>query len=182
MTARDVPCACKRLGEAEFHPEEMRATAGRRSGSENPAREDDEILSSFLPALFAGRCDPEKATGKVCRRNLHSITAMAASIITRLSDIEEQIDGAAEQLESDPAISPALKAVFDELHRKTREARDTLKGADEDKIRERVIEVEQAADSAKCAAEADQKISRTTRDAVIEIHDALCELKGELGD
>lgn len=121
-------------------------------------------------------------TGKVRRGNLNHVTAMAASITTRLSEIEEQIDSAAEQLESDPAVSPALKAVFDELHRKTREARDTLKGADQDKIRDHVIEVEQAADSAKCAAEAEEKISSTTRDAVLGIHDALCELKGELGD
>ena len=136
----------------------------------------------FVPRFLPVARDSEKATGKVHRENLNHITAMAASITTRLSDIEEQIDGAAEQLESDPAVSPALKAVFDELHRKTREARDTLTGADEDKIRERVIEVEQAADSAKCAVEADEKISGTTRDAVLEIHDALCEVKGELGD
>ena len=107
---------------------------------------------------------------------------MAASITTRLGDIEEQIDDAAEQLENDAGASPALKAVFDELHRKTKEARDALKGADEDKIREHVVEVEQAADSAKRAAEADQAISSTTRKTVLGIHDALCELKGEVAD
>jgi hypothetical protein len=54
---------------------------------------------------------------------------MAASITTRLRDID------AEQLESDFVVSPALEAVFDELHRKTREERGTLSGADEDEIR-----------------------------------------------
>jgi hypothetical protein len=107
---------------------------------------------------------------------------MAASITTRLSDIEEQMDSAAEQLENDSRASSALKAVFDELHQKTREARDVLKGAGEDEIREHVIEVEQAADSAKRAAEADQEISSTTREAIVEIHDALCEIKSELSD
>ena len=145
-------------------------------------REGDEFIPHFVPRFLARRAIQKRRRSKSVAETLNSVTAMAASITTRLSDIEEQIDGAAEQLESDPAISPALKAVFDELHRKTREARDSLKGADEDKIREHVIEVEQAADSAKCAAEADQKISSATRDAVIEIHDALCELKSELGD
>ena len=145
-------------------------------------REGDEFIPHFVPRFLARRAIQKRRRSKSVAETLNSVTAMAASITTRLSDIEEQIDGAAEQLESDPAISPALKAVFDELHRKTREARDTLKGADEDEIREHVIEVEQAADSAKCAVEADQKISGATRDAVIEIHDALCELKGELGD
>jgi hypothetical protein len=105
---------------------------------------------------------------------------MAASITIRLGDIEEQIDAVAARLENDAGASPALKAVFDELHRKTREARDALKGADENKIREHIFEVEQAADSAKRAAEADESISSTTREAVLGVHDALCELKGEL--
>ena len=107
---------------------------------------------------------------------------MAASITTLLGDIEEQIEDVAAQLENDAGASPALRAVFDELHSKTKEARDSLKGADEDKIREHVIEVEQAADSAKRAAEADENISSESREAVLGIHDALCELKGQVTD
>ena len=107
---------------------------------------------------------------------------MAASITIRLADIEEQIDDVEAQLGNDSGASPALKAVFQELHRKTREARDSLKGADEQTIREHVIEVEEAADCAKRAAQADDKVSTANRDAVVKVHDALCELKGELGD
>jgi hypothetical protein len=105
---------------------------------------------------------------------------MASSITVRLGDIEEQIDDAAAQLEGDTSASSAFKAVFDELHRKTREARDTLKAADENKIREHITEVEEAADCAKRAAEADENLSDKTREAVLEIHDALSELKDEL--
>ena len=107
---------------------------------------------------------------------------MAASITTRLADIEQQIDDAAKLLENDAGISAATKAMFDELHRKTKEARDTLGGADETTIREHVVECEQAADSAKYAAEADEKIAAASKDAVLAVHDALCELKGELGN
>jgi hypothetical protein len=107
---------------------------------------------------------------------------MAASITIRLSDIEEQIDDTAEQLQNDEGASPALKAVFEELHQKTREARDTLKGASEGEIRDHIIELEQAADSAKCAVEAEEDISSATREGVLAVHAALSEMKGELGD
>ncbi len=107
---------------------------------------------------------------------------MAASIPIRLAEIERQIDGAAKEIEKDAGASAVLKAVFEELHRKTCEARDTLNGADARTIREHLIEVEQAADSAKSAAEAEEKIAGVTRDAVIEVHDALRELKRDISD
>ncbi len=105
---------------------------------------------------------------------------MDASITTRLTDIEGKIDRAAAQLKSDAGASSAFKAVFDELHRKAREARDGVRGADENSIREQLIEVEQAADSAKLAAKADERISGSTRAAVLAIHDSLCAMKAEL--
>ena len=105
---------------------------------------------------------------------------MSPAITTLLTDIEEKIDTAAEQLKNDAGASPILKAVFDELHRKAREARDGVRGADESSIREQLIEVEQAADSAKLAAKADERISASTRTAVLDIHDALSAIKGEL--
>jgi hypothetical protein len=107
---------------------------------------------------------------------------MAASIPIRLADIEEQIDHVEAQLGNDSGASPALKAVFEELHRKTRDARDHLKGADERTIRDHVIEVEEAADCAKRAAQADETVSDASRSAVLKVHDALCALKGDLGD
>ena len=107
---------------------------------------------------------------------------MAASVSTRLAGIEEQIDDVAAKIENEVEASPAFRAVFEELHRKTREARDELKGADEASIRDHVIEVEQAADSAKLAAEAEEGLSDKVRDAVLDVHDALSELKAELGD
>jgi hypothetical protein len=43
-----------------------------------------------------------------------------------------------------------------------------------------VIELEQAGDSAKAAAEADAGVSRATRDAVLEAHLVICVAKGKL--
>lgn len=107
---------------------------------------------------------------------------MAASITIRLSDIEEQIDETEEQLQNDTGASPALKAAFEELHRKTRDAREALKGADEETIREQIIEVEQAADSVKRAVEADDASASATREAVLSVHNALSELKDYVVD
>jgi hypothetical protein len=105
---------------------------------------------------------------------------MAASITQQLSDIEEQIDGLMETIKGDDGASSALRAVINELHSKAREARDEVRGADERSIRDHVIEVEQAADSAKKAAEADGQISDATRRAVLDAHSKLSALKKAL--
>ena len=105
---------------------------------------------------------------------------MAASITQQLSDIEEQIDGIVEKVNADPGASPALRAVIEELHTKTREARDGTKGADARAIRDHIIEAEEAADSAKHAAEAEPDILDANREAVLKAHDALRELKSVL--
>jgi hypothetical protein len=43
-----------------------------------------------------------------------------------------------------------------------------------------IIELEQAGDSAKAAAEADPAVSSATRGAVLEAHLAICIAKGKL--
>ena len=105
---------------------------------------------------------------------------MAASITQQLSDIEEQLDGIVENVNADPGASPALKAVIEELHNKTRQARDGTKGADERAIRDHLLVAEEAADSAKHAAEAEPELLETNRQAVLKAHDALRELKSVL--
>lgn len=113
-------------------------------------------------------------------RESTSLTLMAASITVRISDIEEKIGQTTEQLEKDSGASPSLKAELEALHRKTRDACNALRGADEETIREQIIEVEHAADSAKRVAEADPSLASDTRDAVLSVHGALSEIKGEV--
>ena len=112
--------------------------------------------------------------------NFDFSTHMAASISQQLSDIEAQIDGAVAKVNADPGASPALKAVVGELHSKTREARDGTKAADERAIRDHILVAEEAADSAKHAAEAETQLSEASRQAVLEAHEALRELKSVL--
>src|SRR3954452_18460604 len=74
----------------------------------------------------------------------------------------------------DDGASPVLTAVVDEFAKKAAKA---TASADEHTA---VIELEQAGDSAKAAAEADTGASSATRDAVLDAHMAICIAKGKL--
>ncbi len=95
----------------------------------------------------------------------------------RLTRIHEQAIDAAAAVQADAGASPVLVAVVQELSRKTQKAVDGLAGADESALRMSIVEVEQAADSAKAAAEADLGVSDAARQAVIDGHLAICILK-----
>ena len=59
-------------------------------------------------------------------------------------------------------------------------AKKAAKAAASHDERVAVIELEQAGDSAKVAAEADRSLSPATREAVLEAHLAICIAKGKL--
>ena len=65
-------------------------------------------------------------------------------------------------------------AVVDEFAKKA----DKAAASDDERVA--VIELEQAGDSSKAAAEADPGVSQATRDAVLEAHLAICIAKGKL--
>jgi type IV secretory pathway VirJ component len=92
----------------------------------------------------------------------------------RLQAAQVKIDAALHAVQSDQGASPVLVAVVNEFAKKADKA---VASSDE---RMAVIELEQAGDSAKAAAEADSGISRTTQDAVLEAHLAICVAKGKL--
>ena len=101
------------------------------------------------------------------------------SITSELSRIEELVDRALEAVERDRGASPVLKAVVEEFHAKARKARDDAEEAEEEPIREHIVELEQAGDSAKVAAHADEGIQDATRETVLASHEAICSLKSE---
>jgi hypothetical protein len=104
---------------------------------------------------------------------------MMATTAGELTRIHEQIDAAAAAVESDDGASPVLGAVVQELARKAKKALDGLPDADDTGLRLSIVEVEQAADSAKAAVEADDGPSDTTRQAVLDAHLAICILKAK---
>ena len=97
----------------------------------------------------------------------------------RLTRIHEQINAAAGAVEHDAGASPVLGAVVNELARKAQKAIDALPAADDTGLRASIVEVEQAADSAKAAAEADAGVSDAARQAVIDAHLSICILKSK---
>jgi len=92
----------------------------------------------------------------------------------RLRAARVLIDEARQLVGDDPGASPVLVAVVTEFANKAAKA---TAAADE---REAVIELEQAGDSAKAAAEADAAISDAARQAVLDAHLAICIAKAKL--
>ena len=96
------------------------------------------------------------------------------STAERLREVRTKIDDAVAAVRQDRGASPVLTAVVSEFAKKAEKAA----GAQDE--RGAVIELEQAGDSAKVAAEADAGLADATRDAVLEAHLAICIAKSKL--
>jgi type IV secretory pathway VirJ component len=92
----------------------------------------------------------------------------------RLRDARVKTDSALACVRADPGASPVLIAVMGEFAKKADKATHS------DDERTAVIELEQAGDSAKAAAEADIGVADTTRQAVLDAHLAICIAKAKL--
>ena len=93
-------------------------------------------------------------------------------------EVVESINTAVGRVEDDRGASPVLVAVVREFQAKLAKAEhhtvDGVPGSDS------VIELEQAGDSAKAAAEADPGLGDAARQAVLDAHLAICILKTTL--
>ena len=92
----------------------------------------------------------------------------------QLHEIRGTIDAALDTVQGDKGASPVVVAVMAEFAKKAAKAI-----AQEDE-RTSVIELEQAGDSAKAAAEADAGLSDAARKAVLDAHLAICIAKAKL--
>jgi predicted ArsR family transcriptional regulator len=101
------------------------------------------------------------------------------TVTERFAEVDGKIAKALEAVEADGGRSPVLAAVVQEFHRKADKTRGAIGGGDAAE-REAIVELEQAGDSAKYAAEADPGISDGTRQAVEDAHLAICVLKAKL--
>lgn len=90
-------------------------------------------------------------------------------------EVTEKISDAARQVEADKGASPVLVAVVREFHAKLAKAQKHTTGGIPG--REYVLELEQAGDSTKAAAEADEGLSSDARDSVLAAHLAICKMK-----
>lgn len=90
-------------------------------------------------------------------------------------EVVEKVNAAARHVEADQGASPVLVAVVREFKAKLAKAeKDALDGVPG---RDSVMELEQAGDSAKAAAEADAGLSSDARESVLTAHLAICKLK-----
>jgi len=96
------------------------------------------------------------------------------TVAEQLRDVRAKIDTAVDAVSADQGASPVLVAVVSEFASKAAKAA----GAEDE--RDAVIELEQAGDSAKAAAEADTGVSGSTRQAVLDAHLAICIAKSKL--
>jgi hypothetical protein len=92
----------------------------------------------------------------------------------RLQVVRAKIDSARDAVEGDKGASPVLMAVVNEFAKKA----DKAAALSDERVA--VIELEQAGDSAKAAAEADSGVSPAAREAVLEAHLAICVAKAKL--
>ena len=90
-------------------------------------------------------------------------------------EVIESIHTAVGRVEADAGASPVLVAVVREFGAKL--AKAEAQAADGVPAGDSVIELEQAGDSAKAAAEADTGASRDARESVLAAHLAICKLK-----
>jgi hypothetical protein len=92
----------------------------------------------------------------------------------RLQAVRAKVDSARDAVEGDKGASPVLVAVVNEFAAKA----DKAVAASDERVA--VIELEQAGDSAKAAAEADSGVSPAAREAVLEAHLGICVAKAKL--
>ena len=96
------------------------------------------------------------------------------TVAEQIREVRAKIDDSLIVVQSDQNASPVLVAVVGEFAKKAEKA------ARADDERAAVIELEQAGDSAKAAAEADTGVSDATRQAVLDAHLAICITKSKL--
>ncbi len=101
------------------------------------------------------------------------------ALFERLAIIDNEISHAVKAVETDAGSSPVLDAVVKEFKNKSNKTLDSLNTADAWGIREAIVELEQAADSAKVAVEADAGATERARKAVLDAHMSICIVKNE---
>src|SRR5438874_4835836 len=97
---------------------------------------------------------------------------------SELQEVRGKAESALKAVEADAGASPVLVAVVREFAAKTGKA---IGLADGDRAWEAVIELEQAGDSAKAAAEADPGVGDAATSSVRDAHLAICMLTAGMG-
>jgi hypothetical protein len=97
----------------------------------------------------------------------------------QLEAVASKTAAALQAVDADGGASPVLVAVVREFDGKAAKA-TKLAGRGMKEAREAVVELEQAGDSAKAAAEADSGAGEAAKKAVLDAHLSICVLKSKV--
>jgi hypothetical protein len=98
----------------------------------------------------------------------------------RFDHIEQSIHQAARACELASGVPMDVKDCVQKMDQQTGQARQTLQSQDENRIMRCVDELEQMGDRAKDACERAGQVDRQLRDAVMQVHRELSDLKHQL--
>jgi len=98
----------------------------------------------------------------------------------RFSHIEQTIHQAAQACEKATGVPMDVKDSIQQMDQQTGQARQTMQSQDESRIMECVDNLEQLGDRAKNACERAGQVDETLRNAVMQAHRELSELKHQL--
>lgn len=98
----------------------------------------------------------------------------------RFSHIEQAIHQAARACEQASGVPMDVKDCIQQMDQQTAQARQTMQSQDENRIRECVNSLEQLGDRAKDACERAGKVDQRLKDAVMQAHNELSDLKHQL--
>ncbi|HEY4542805.1 MAG TPA: hypothetical protein VIG66_10590 [Noviherbaspirillum sp.] len=93
---------------------------------------------------------------------------------------EAAIREAAQRCESTASVPMDLKDCIQQLDQQSSQARSVIQSQDENRIRECVDQLEELGDKAKAACESGGQVDPQLKDAVIQVHEQLSNLKHQL--
>ncbi|HVL77593.1 MAG TPA: hypothetical protein VM406_16385 [Noviherbaspirillum sp.] len=96
------------------------------------------------------------------------------------SQVEAAIHQAAQRCESTGSVPMDLKDSIQRLEQQTSQARDVILSQDENRIRQCIDDMEEIGDQAKAACENAGQLDPQLRDAVMQAHQQLSNLKHQL--
>ena len=103
------------------------------------------------------------------RENLPN-TKEFESLYKYVGDVNARVEG-------NKSSTDEIKAVMQEFNKKAKDFYTTLSKQSASDFNEKLIEVEQAADSAKRAAKKSSDINESLKQQIIDAHDKICEFK-----
>ncbi|MES2935138.1 MAG: hypothetical protein V4805_16810 [Pseudomonadota bacterium] len=103
-----------------------------------------------------------------------------SEIQKRFSQIEQSIEQMVDACQTDPTVPMDLKDCVDKMDQQTDMAKQALQSNDPSRIRQCVDELEQLGDLAKQACQTTSNVEPALKNAVMNAHDELSDLKHEL--